>query len=102
MSGGGYEVVTGQLEAFAEAQDGRGGEVGAAAGKAGGVSLGGETFGVLLSFFANGAESAAAEVVEGIERLAAAYGEAAGDTRATAAEYAAVEDGNAAGFGGEG
>ncbi|MFD1148441.1 type VII secretion target [Saccharothrix hoggarensis] len=90
----GFKVQADQLRRFAGDQEGRKGEIEAAADKAGGVDLGGETFGVLLQFFADGAQQFAAETVEGIRALATAYGEAAGDTTATAVDYENVEDEN--------
>lgn len=96
----GFEVQARQLHQFAGDQLARQDALEAAASKADGVDLGGETFGVLLQFFADGAQSAARETAERIRDLAAAHGAAAADTRATAVEYQGVEDQNDQRFGG--
>lgn len=96
----GFRVEAGQLRSFAGGQQGRQGEVSAVADGVAGINLDGETFGVLLQFFANGAQSAAVETTDRIRQLATAYGEAAADTLATAADYENVEDGNQQRFGG--
>ncbi|GAA1302902.1 type VII secretion target [Saccharothrix xinjiangensis] len=98
----GFRVQAGQLRSFAGGQEGRQGEVAAVAADAAAIDLGGRTFGELLEFFANEAQQAAAEAAEKIGELATAYGEAAGDTIATATRYDDVEDGNRKRFGGGG
>lgn len=96
----GFEVQARQLHQFAGAQQERQAALEAAAAKAGEVELGGETFGVLLQFFADGAEEFAQRTAEGIRELANAVGEAAATTRATAVEYETTETGNEQRFGG--
>ncbi|MFD7654418.1 type VII secretion target [Actinosynnema sp. NPDC059797] len=96
----GFRVEAGQLRSFAGGQEGRQEEVAAVADGVAGIELGGEAFGQLLQFFADDARLAAAEATEKIRELAAAYGEAAGDTVATATRYDDVEDGNRERFGG--
>ncbi|WP_382370600.1 hypothetical protein [Lentzea rhizosphaerae] len=65
-----------------------------AADKAAGVNLGGDTFGVLLQFFAFDAEDSAHKTVEAIRELSKAVGEAAEDTKTTASFYELNEDAN--------
>ncbi|WP_033429156.1 type VII secretion target [Saccharothrix syringae] len=96
----GFEVEARQLRRFAGDQEGRQGEISAVADGVAGINLGADTFGVLLQFFADGAQEAAAQTAEAIRRLAEANGEAASDTVATAAQYEDVEDGNQQRFGG--
>ncbi|WP_433265177.1 hypothetical protein ACQPZF_37180 [Actinosynnema sp. CS-041913] len=96
----GFKVEASQLRTFAGNQEGRQGEIEAVAGNVAGVDLGGDTFGVLLQFFADGAQEFAAQTVEGIQALAKAHGEAAGDTILTAADYEHVEDRNRQSFSG--
>ncbi|GGP69598.1 type VII secretion target [Saccharothrix coeruleofusca] len=96
----GFEVQAEQLHKFADDQLGRQDALEAAASKADGVNLGGETFGVLLQFFADGAEEFARQTADGIRELAAAVGEAAATTKATATEYQNTETGNEQRFGG--
>ncbi|GAA3844185.1 hypothetical protein GCM10022243_08230 [Saccharothrix violaceirubra] len=90
----GFKVQAQQLRTFASGQAERQGQVEQAASDVAGVDLGGETFGVLLQFFADAAQDFAAQTTEGIKQLAAAYGDASADTVATAVEYEQVEDGN--------
>ena len=63
------------------------------------MNLGGDTFGVLLQFFANDAEETAHKTVEAIRQLAKGVGEAAESTKTTAAFYELHEDANQKRFG---
>ncbi len=97
----GFRVQASQLRKFGGDQEGRQGEIEAVADSVAGVDLGGDTFGVLLQFFADGAQEFAAQTVEAIKTLAQAHGEAANDTILTAADYENVEEQNRQGFGGD-
>lgn len=66
----GFSVNPSELHAFAKDQFTRQQALEAAADKAAGVNLGGDTFGVLLQFFAFGAEDSAVKTVEAIRKLA--------------------------------
>jgi hypothetical protein len=90
----GYKVQAEQLRTFAGGQEGRQGEIGKVAEDVAGVDLGGETFGVLLQFFADSAQQFADQTADAIKQLATANGEAAADTIATAVGYENVEDEN--------
>lgn len=96
----GFQVQAQQLRAFATGQEGRQGEIAKVADDVAGVDLGGETFGVLLQFFADGAQDFANQTVDAIRQLATANGEAAADTIVTAVDYENVEDDNRQRFGG--
>ncbi|MFD0202087.1 MULTISPECIES: type VII secretion target [Saccharothrix] len=96
----GFKVQAGQLRKFAGGQEGRQGEIAKVADDVAGVDLGGDTFGVLLQFFADGAQSFADQTADAIRKLATANSEAAADTIATAVDYENVEDGNRERFGG--
>ncbi|WP_329789320.1 type VII secretion target [Lentzea sp. DG1S-22] len=96
----GFQVDPGELHSFAKDQFSRQQAVEAAASKASQVSLGGDTFGLLLQFFANDAEKAAHKTVELIRQLARGVGDAAETTKATALFYEQNEDANRSRFGG--
>ncbi|PWK89452.1 hypothetical protein C8D88_102725 [Lentzea atacamensis] len=96
----GFSVNPSELHAFAKDQFTRQQALEAAADKAAGVNLGGDTFGVLLQFFAFDAEDSAVKTVEAIRKLAEGVGEAAENTKATASFYELNEDANRQRFGG--
>ncbi|MDX8030959.1 type VII secretion target [Lentzea sp. BCCO 10_0856] len=96
----GFSVDPSELHSFATGQFSRQQALDAAAEKASGVNLGGDTFGVLLQFFANDAEETAHKTVEAIRRLATGVGEAAENTKTTALFYEQNEDTNRDRFGG--
>ncbi|SER22321.1 Excreted virulence factor EspC, type VII ESX diderm [Lentzea xinjiangensis] len=100
MTGPGFEVDAAELHEFAKGQRARQDALDAAASKAAGVDLGGDTFGQLLSFFAIGAQQFAQETTAAIRELAAAAGNASDDTTATARTYESYEDANRNRFGG--
>ncbi|MET9625895.1 hypothetical protein ABZX92_00400 [Lentzea sp. NPDC006480] len=95
----GFSVNPSELHAFAKDQLSRQAALEAAADKAAGVNLGGDTFGVLLQFFAFDAEDSAHKTVEAIRELAKGVGDAAEDTRTTASFYELNEDANRHRFG---
>ncbi|MFS8096138.1 hypothetical protein LFM09_03270 [Lentzea alba] len=97
----GFEVDPAELHKFAKDQFSRQQSLEAAADKASAVNLGGDTFGVLLQFFAFDAEDAATKTVESIRRLARGVGEAAENTQTTARFYEQHEDANRGRFGGQ-
>lgn len=96
----GFSVDPSELHAFAKDQFSRQQALESAADKASGVNLGGDTFGVLLQFFANDAEEAARKTVEAIRKLASGVGDAAENTKTTALFYEQHEDANRSRFGG--
>ncbi|GGM81493.1 hypothetical protein GCM10011609_16860 [Lentzea pudingi] len=96
----GFEVNPGELHSFAKDQFSRQQALEAAADKASSVNLGGDTFGVLLQFFAFEAEDSAAKTVEAIRKLAGGVGDAAETTKTTATFYELNEDANRHRFGG--
>ncbi|KOV83997.1 type VII secretion target [Nocardia sp. NRRL S-836] len=96
----GFGVDPTELHTFATDQFSRQQALEAAADKAAGVALGGDTFGVLLQFFAFEAESTALKTVEAIRRLAQGVGDAAENTRTTAMFYESHEDANRERLGG--
>ncbi|SDL53811.1 Excreted virulence factor EspC, type VII ESX diderm [Lentzea albidocapillata subsp. violacea] len=96
----GFQVNPSELHSFAKDQLTRQQALEAAADKASGVDLGGDTFGVLLQFFANDAEDAAHKTVEAIRKLADGVGDAAENTKTTALFYEQSEDANRGRFGG--
>lgn len=96
----GFSVDPSELHSFATDQFSRQQVLEAAATTASGVSLGGDTFGVLLQFFANDAEEAAHKTVEAIRQLAKGVGDAAENTKTTAAFYEQNESANRQRFGG--
>lgn len=100
MTGPGYRVDSAELLKFAKGQQSRQDALDAAAGKAAGVDLGGDTFGQLLSFFASSAQEWAQGTTAAIKELATAAGNAAEDTTATAETYQSHEDANRNRFGG--
>jgi hypothetical protein len=90
----GFGVDPAELHSFAADQFRRQHALDAAAAKASEVALGGDTFGVLLQFFAFEAEDSALKTVESIRELAKGVGEAAENTKTTAAFYEVHEDAN--------
>jgi hypothetical protein len=96
----GFNVDPAELHSFAKNQFSRQQALEAAASKAAAVSLGGDTFGLLLQFFANDAEEAAHKTVEAIRELAEGVGEAAVNTQTTASSYEQHENVNRDRFGG--
>lgn len=96
----GFQVNPSELHSFANDQFSRQQALEAAAAKASAVNLGGDTFGVLLQFFAFDAEDSAVKTVEAIRKLAGGVGEAAETTKTTALSYEQNEDANRARFGG--
>lgn len=96
----GFRVDPAELHNFARTQLDRQTAIEQAAQQASEVSLGGDTFGQLLAFFADGAEQFAQETVEGIKELAKAVGTAAEDTFETAITYEQQEQATRDGFGG--
>lgn len=100
MTGPGFQVDAAELHKFAKGQQARQDALDAAAGKAAGVDLGGDTFGQLLSFFASNAQEWAQGTTTAIRELAAAVGNASEDTTATARTYESHEDANRNRFGG--
>lgn len=95
----GFRVDPTELRTFAKDQFARQQALEAAADKAAGVNLGGDTFGVLLQFFAFDAEDSAHKTVEAIRKLAEGVGEAAENTKTTASFYELNEDDNRQRFG---
>ena len=95
----GFSVDPSELHSFAKDQLSRQQALESAANKAAGVNLGGDTFGVLLQFFANDAEETAHKTVEAIRQLAKGVGEAAENTKSTASFYELHEDVNHQRFG---
>lgn len=96
----GFNVDPADLHKFATGQRSRQDALDAAANKAAGVDLGGDTFGQLLSFFAANAQECAQGTTAAIRELAAAVGNASDDTTATARTYESHEDANHIRFGG--
>lgn len=96
----GFSVDPSELHSFAKDQFTRQQALEAAADKAAGVNLGGDTFGVLLQFFAFDAEDTAVKTVEAIRKLAEGVGEAAENTKSTASFYELNESANRERFGG--
>lgn len=97
----GFRVDPSELYTFANGQLDRQADIQAAANSVSGISLGGDTFGQLLQFFADSAEQFAQETVDGINELAKAVGEAAEGTFATALTYERQEDATRQAFGGD-
>ncbi|MEV6718477.1 hypothetical protein AB0M48_41280 [Lentzea sp. NPDC051208] len=97
----GFGVDPRELHKFAEGQFDRQNALASAANTASGVSLGGETFGQLLQWFADDAQDKARETVDNLRKLVEGVGRAADDTKATALTYEAYEDSNRNRFGGE-
>lgn len=95
----GFQVDPGELHSFAKDQFSRQQALEAAASRASAVSLGGDTFGRLLQFFANDAEDTAHKTVEAIRKLARGVGDAAENTKTTAMFYEQNEDANRSRFG---
>ncbi|MET9224916.1 type VII secretion target [Lentzea sp. NPDC003310] len=100
MTGPGFSVDPAELHKFAAGQRSRQDALDAAANKAAGVDLGGDTFGQLLTFFAHSAQEWAQGTTNAINELAAAAGNASEDTKATALTYESHEDANRTRFGG--
>jgi hypothetical protein len=100
MTGPGYSVDSTELLKFAKGQRSREDALDAAANKAAVVDLGGDTFGQLLSFFADNAQEWAQGTTAAIRELATAVGKASEDTTATAQTYQTHEDANRDRFGG--
>ncbi|GHH46303.1 type VII secretion target [Lentzea cavernae] len=98
----GFQVDPSELHSFAKDQFSRQRALETVASKADSVSLGGDTFGVLLQFFADDAEEAARKTVEAIRELAGGVGDAAENTKTTAQFYEQYEDANRRRFGGPG
>ena len=96
----GFSVDPSELHSFAKDQFTRQRALESVADKASAVNLGGDTFGVLLQFFADDAEEAAIKTVESIRKLAAGVGDAAETTKTTALFYEQHEDANRDRFGG--
>ncbi len=96
----GFGVDPAELHSFARDQFSRQQALEAAATKASSVALGGDTFGVLLQFFAFEAQDTALKTVEAIRQLAKGVGEAAENTKTTAAFYESYEDVNRERLGG--
>lgn len=90
----GFSVNPSELLSFARDQFARQQALESAADKAAGVNLGGDTFGVLLQFFAFDAEDSVHKTVEAIRQLAKGVGEAAENTKTTATSYEQHEDAN--------
>lgn len=99
MTGPGFSVDATELHRFAAGQRSRQDALDAAGNKAAGVDLGGDTFGQLLSFFASNAQEWAEGTTAAIRELAAAAGNAAEGTKATAQTYESHEDANRNRFG---